>query len=165
MAYNYAAIDIQMYRGIGSVPVIKEFAVYNPNMDTEQTVIFEPPYNARFLSDEVQRHNRYVLQHIHNIRWEAGDIPYYKLEETLYELTRCYQILYVKGNEKMRYLSTLIKHAQVIDIEMLGCPALHKLPKMFVNYHGSQHSVAPYHRCAATNAKRIGLWYRFTTLT
>lgn len=165
MAYNYAAIDVQMYRGIGSVPVIKEFSVYNPNMDLGHTVMFEPPYDSKQLTDDTRRHNNYVLTHIHNIRWDAGDIPYCKLEETLRGLTLGYPVLYVKGNEKMRFLRVLIPHAQVIDIETLGCPPLHRLPKLFVDYHGRQHSVAPFHRCAATNAKRIGLWYRFTTLT
>ena len=160
MAYAFA--DMQMLRDADGEYVIKEFSVYDSRWDISRgSVIFAPPYAEIVLSPQQRKHNRYVSNYIHGLKWNAGTIPYSACHGTVRALTDDYAYIYVKGEEKKRLLQKIVPDALIIDITAQGCPRLDKMMKMFVPFHGCEHSVFPMQNCAALNAKRIGLWYEF----
>ncbi|KAK3933086.1 Lipoyl synthase, mitochondrial [Frankliniella fusca] len=160
----YAFCDIQMLRGAKDEYVVKEFSLYSSQFDGSRgTTIFKPPYADTILSPEQRKRNTYITRHIHGLKWNSGTVPYEHLGDMIQELLRDYNRIYVKGVEKLRLL---LRYAPpgvlVYNIERDGCPRLKTLPKLFVSFHGSDHSVFPTHNCAELNAKRMGLWYEFT---
>ena len=158
----YAFCDMQLLRGADDEYIIKEFSVYNSQWDiTRGTAVFSAPYAEIILTPEQRRCNRYVTRHIHGLAWDAGSVPYEEYRDTIRALTRDYRYLYIKGREKKLLLIEIVPDAVVIDIEALGCPRLTLLPKLFVPFHGPEHSVTPLHSCACLNARRIGYWYEF----
>ena len=161
----YAFCDMQMLRGAGNEYVIKEVSVYSSQYDVSRgTVVFQPPYAENILSAEQRKRNDYVTKRIHGLKWNSGTIPYEEHGAMIRELLRDYSRVYVKGLEKLRLLLTYIPAMHIYDLEQYGCPRLETLPKFFVPFHGSEHSVFPTHNCAALNAKRIGLWYEYDVI-
>ncbi|KAK3920706.1 Lipoyl synthase, mitochondrial [Frankliniella fusca] len=159
-----AFCDMQVLRGADDDYVIKEFSLYSSQFDGSRgTTIFKPPYAETILSPEQRKRNSYITRHIHGLKWNSGTVPYEHLGDMIQELLRDYNRIYVKGVEKLRLL---LRYAPpgvlVYNIERDGCPRLKTLPKLFVSFHGSDHSVFPTHNCAELNAKRMGLWYEFT---
>ena len=162
MAYAFA--DLQMLRDADGEYVIKEFSVFDSCWDIMRaTVIFAPPYADVILSPAQRRHNTYVSTHIHGLQWDIGTVPYASCHATIRAITEDYTYIYVKGDEKKKLLQKIDPDTIIIDIATLGCPRLDSMIKMFVPYHGFEHSVVSFQNCAALNAKRIGYWYEFNT--
>ena len=161
---SYATCDIQMLRGKDGEYVIKEFCVYDPNWDLDHAVTVGPPYSEDLIPQKYRRQNNYNTAYIHSLKWSSGNLPYELLHDTIRSMTSYYTKLYVKGEEKKVLLQHIVPHAQVINIEVLGCPKLDKLPNLFVKNHNCIHGVFPFHKCAALNAKRIGLWLAFSLI-
>ncbi|KAK3919706.1 Calbindin-32 [Frankliniella fusca] len=159
----YAFCDMQMLRGAKDEYVIKEFSLYSSQYDGSRgTTIFKPPYAETILTPEQRKRNTYISRHIHGLKWNSGTVPYEHLGDMIQDLLRDYNRIYVKGVEKLRLLLGYAPPGVLVyNIERDGCPRLKTLPKLFVSFHGSEHSVFPIHNCAELNAKRIGLWYEF----
>ncbi|KAK3911400.1 Transposable element Hobo transposase [Frankliniella fusca] len=157
MAYTFC--DMQMLRGAKDEYVVKEFSLYSSQFDGSRgTTIFKPPYADTILSPEQRKRNTYITRHIHGLKWNSGTVPYEHLGDMIQELLRDYNRIYVKGVEKLRLLLGYAPPGVLVyNIERDGCPRLKTLPKLFVSFHGSEHSVFPIHNCAELNAKRIGL--------
>lgn len=160
MAY---ACDVQLLRGADGRYVIKEFALFETNMQRDEFKIanFAPPCPEIALPPCFVTQNNYVTQNIHGLTWDSGVSPYDSLEDTLRQFTEFVTDLYIKGDEKRKLLQDLLPHLNVINIEKLGCPAYKKLPKLWAPCNSEIHTVNPQVTCAAKNAKRIGLWLLF----
>ena len=168
---SYATCDIQMLRGQSGEYVLKEFAVFEPTdvAQVYKAATFAPPYAAEFLPEKYVKQNSYGARHLHGLRWDDGDLSYEQLPRILYEMTRQYKVLYVKGEDKKKILQFFLPTKDVYNIEMLDCPKLRKLPLVWApcanDAAAGCHSK---HNCAERNAKRIGLWlesYLYTNVS
>ena len=160
MAY---ACDIQMLMGPDGRYIIKEFALFETNLQRDEFKVasIAPPCLELALPPSVVTHNHYVTQKIHGLTWDSGLSPYESMEDTLRQFTEFVTDLYIKREEKRKLLQDLLPHLNVINIEKLGCPAFKKLPKLWAPCNSEIHAVNPQVTCAAKNAKRIGLWLLF----
>jgi len=156
----YAAVDIQMLRGVEGEYIIKEFSLYDTRLDVNRTVVFGPPCAESMLSSNILRENYYVVYNFHGLRWNCGSEPYHFLPDILRTVTCPYMTLYVKGRQKKTLLQSFL-NIHIVDVEEMGCPKLDTLPQLPVRAHCAEHTMFPLHSCAAVNAKRIGLWYEF----
>jgi hypothetical protein len=153
----WAACDVQMLRGKDGQYLIKEFGVFQccPLGDAYMIVTFAPPYDHSEVPENIQRQNQYVSKNIHGLSWETGTTPYEDMPAKLLEMTSHLSLVYVKGEEKKRFLQSLLKCA-VVDAEKLGAPALKMFPHMWAPCHNEVHTTS--HTCAVRNARRIGMW-------
>ncbi len=151
--------DVQMLRNAEGSYIVKEFSVYDAEWDACKTVSFLPPHAESLLPLRYQTQNTFVTNHINGLAWDSGYIPYDQCHQTLYELTKTYTFIYVKGEQKRKLLNSILnREFGIFNIEDLGCPKLSNLPRLVVPYHGIDHLGVPYHACAEINARRIGLW-------
>lgn len=159
MVTCYAACDVQMMRGKLGELLVKEFAVFETNREREvcDVVTFGPPCVESDIPVKYQRHNAYVTERVHGLKWEDGTSRYGDSWEILLELTGHYDVLYVKGAEKVKALRSLAG-CTVVDAETLGCPNLRSLPTLWASCHNAIHMQDNHFNCAAHNAKRVGLW-------
>ena len=86
MAY---ACDVQLLRGPDGRYVIKEFALFETNMQRDEFKIanFAPPCPEIALPPCFVTQNNYVTQKIHGLTWDSGVSPYESLEDTLRQFT------------------------------------------------------------------------------
>jgi len=156
----YATCDLQMLRGSRGEYVLKEFAVFEPcDPDHPHMVAtFEPPYPEALVTEKYLKQNRYSFEHLHGLLWSDGNISYDMLPQTLYNMTRQYRCLYVKGAEKQKILQFFLPTLQVYNVEMLDCPRLRKLPLAWVQCPNDVTGCHSCHNCALRNARRVGMW-------
>ncbi|KAJ1526561.1 hypothetical protein ONE63_008148 [Megalurothrips usitatus] len=158
---SFAACDIHMLRDMDGEYVIKEFSLYSPLWDiTMCSEVFAPPYDVTLVPQPYRRQNQYVTNFVHGQQWQYGDKPYPEYSDIIRHWTSLYSRIYVKGLEKKRLLGSIVTpEVDVINVEILGCPKLSKLSRLFVPWHCKQHATKPIHTCVVENAIRIGLWY------
>ena len=163
MAYTTA--DAQFLRDKDNKLILKEFAVYYPDFSESYLSVatFAPPYEKQCLPKHVRRHNSYVTHNIHGLEWNDGEYGFHHITNILWSMTRQFNILYVKGTEKVKVLQTWMPHLQVLNIEDLGCPNLTKLPLFDSPCENEIHTRFPRFNCASKNAQRFWLWLCFHT--
>lgn len=161
MAYTTA--DAQFLRDKDNKLIVKEFSVFLPDFkeDIFKVATFGPPYGKQYLPKNIKMHNRYVTNNIHGLSWDDGEYSFYEMDNILWSMTYRLNVIYVKGAEKAKVLQSLLPYLSVINIEVLGCPSLDKLPLFDAACENEVHVRFPRLSCASKNAKRLGLWLRF----
>lgn len=106
--------------------IIKEVAVVNPDLDTLQSWILQPPFDFSDLPLTLQLDNDYLSTHIFGLQWTDGDVPYSELQRLLTTYTKHYGILYTHGRRRQQFLQRILGRS-VVNLEDLHCPKSSKL--------------------------------------
>ena len=121
-------VDVQGFKKIYNIFVVKELAVIPLGEDVQPTVyVFQPPHHWHLLSARYKCENSWLTRNYHGMNWRDGEIPYDEFEDILKSSVRGAKKIYVKGLEKVWWLENIIP--KVCNIEPLGCPSLTKLHK------------------------------------
>ncbi|KAK0169638.1 hypothetical protein PV328_011774 [Microctonus aethiopoides] len=118
-------------------------------------MVFKSPFNWDELPKHYKSMNLWVMRNYHGILWDAGDIPYNKLNDVPDIILKDGAYIYVKGSEKKQWLSDIIRGSKtIINLENLGCPSMKNIEITSCHYHEYRKSNLIYH-CALENVKQL----------
>lgn len=123
--------------------------------------IFRPPFHWKYLSDSTKKNAIWLSAFHHGFYWtKEGGTPYEDVQECLAPLMEKGLIVYVKGEQKIKWLRELIGDCSIDcrNIEDDGC---------IINFNDYAHSDAMQHcgkhrkycQCALRNADIIQKWF------
>lgn len=154
-------VDLQGFKLLKNNEFIcKEIAFLNVENGECISKIFAPPIPWIDLNRNDRRNILWLTRNHHNLEWCSGEIPYINLETDCYNILNEANKIYVKGEEKVKWLENLL-YKKIINLEKFNCPALSEL------HSQSQVDCCNLHinNCAVRNVKSLCHWYkmRFNT--
>lgn len=151
-------VDLQGFKADGHF-VHKELAVVALKSNTPPAVyLFKPPFSWETLSAERKRENSWIEKKLIGIRWSSGNFEYEDITKILDASLKKVKRIYVKGFEKKKWLEERLPTSaicKVVDMDILGCPALKHFPK---RGHCENHSLLSEAQCAAQNVNALRFW-------
>lgn len=120
--------DIQFFRNNDKSIILKSLSCTKLfNDEVIDHFIFKPPFDFNDLNLTRRAEARHVSTFYHHINWNEGFIPY----NDMIELVRSYfanatEIL-VKGDEKGKFLNSILRRNVCYNVEQLNCPNLKEL--------------------------------------
>ena len=143
-------IDIQGYNcSFGYIP--KELAIYDGLRCSNY--LFKSPFQQNMLSTVDIKMVSWAEEY-HGIDWNAGNIELNEIDSILKHVLEIYQSpkIYVKGNEKIKYLKKFINEDIIYPIPIGEEPKLSRFKKIPECYFHK--NVNPWH-CALANVKLL----------
>lgn len=109
-------VDFQALKQPINKFVVKELAIHRVGCTDEPKVFFfRPPFDWDFLPARYKAENKWLDRNYHQINWNYGDYPYECIETILYlELFEA-EAIFVKGREKLVWLSHYIDNVYNIE--------------------------------------------------
>ena len=92
-------IDIQGFRGSDKQFIVKELAALSVDNTLRAHWMFLPPTHWNQLSNDAKKQAQWLTNHHHQLGWEDGNIPYYKLACILQSVSSLASTITVKGEE------------------------------------------------------------------
>lgn len=150
-------VDIQGFRGNDKSFVIKEIAIYKSGVLSTNT--FEPPYSYNSLENKYKKQSIWLYYNHHRLSWNEGYIPYSRVKDVIYKELVIKNIrdsiIYVKGEEKTKWLQDIC-NVPAINIETLkNCPNLKSMENCPIKIELNNMSFAE------KNALKLFGWYNF----
>jgi hypothetical protein len=144
-------VDIQFLKGVGNAYVLKELAIVRG--DKIAHWLFKPPHSEYFIPSWIKTQNSYLKNHHHGLLWEKGYTRFEEIGNILAENISGDDTVYVKGEEKVRFLKSWLIIAT--DLKELDCPAAKKLPPVatICNFHLGEKKI-----CALQQALKFSNW-------
>lgn len=105
-----AVVEFQGFTDNNNRFIVKELAIVSEHFQTQ--IVFKPPYCKCALDDKQQRSARWLIRHLHGIKWEEGSIEYN--ENLIRTLCKPFTKIYTKGLEKVNFLKEF--HPNVIEL-------------------------------------------------
>lgn len=146
-------LELAYLRGNGNTIVVKELASVSSN--GQQVFHFLPPYSQFLVKRKFQKANRFVVNKLHGIPWDYGNIPYYRLRSILHNLCSGYSVIYVKGPEKAKFVSGIIDR-HVEDLAVLGCPKAETL-----SYYTTVKCSFQHNSCSLDKCNKYFRWHEW----
>ena len=104
-------VDFQGFISLKNKFIFKEVAITPIEEDAIPVVLhFLPPSEWKNLSSKEKSTGKWLEWNFHGLSWESGDIPYYQLEESIQDSLRNAYRIYVKGEEKLHWLKSIIRY-------------------------------------------------------
>lgn len=157
-------MDIQGFKRPTDRFVLKELSIIAVKSDKSvqpPTFVFAPPCAWRVLPMKYRLMNAWLERHFHGIAWNTSGLPYEFARPMIKIILSIARTIYVKGEQKKmwlsRYFDTTSK-AVIIDLEMLGCPSVRKLPRIRPIANCMHHCDILKYNCAAENVKSLKNW-------
>lgn len=157
---DFILIDLQGFKSNNNIFIIKEICILKHNI--VHHYIVKPPYNWNNLSKVEKQECIWVQQNYHGLHWNDGSITFPELKNYIYQLLKFNNSIYVKGNEKVKWVKKLIKNKKninCINLEDIGCKInLHKYEKKNIDIpHCNQHRINR-SKCAFQNVLILKDW-------
>lgn len=109
-------VDIQTFRWIQNELIIKELAIHHLGSREEPVVyLFKPPCEWNELPAKYKAQNLWVMRNHLHIHWDTGDLPYTDLERVLRIHLHKATMIYVKGEEKEKWLKRIFHNVTNIE--------------------------------------------------
>lgn len=158
-------VDIQGFKQPINEFVLKEISIIEVNGDDSNseplTLFFKPPSAWNLLPAKYKASNAWLERNFHGMSWNSGNIPYDAVKNIVQAILRQARVIYVKGLEKMLWISTFVElSTEIIDLECLGCTPLRKLPKIAANAGCIHHTFDSKYNCAKANVKSLRVWLK-----
>ena len=159
-------IDIQGFRDSKGDFIPKEVAVVALKESTISHWIVLPPCKFNELPLCVRATNDYCTTEVHGLQWFEGECTHRQLRQNLQRIARNAQRIYVRGQDKVKYLESCLGRT-IINTEKYSGPAFAELNRMFYNEdvpmcntHALKHHSFTKQLCALTKAQHLRAWLR-----
>lgn len=149
-------VDFQAFSDNDNRFIVKEFALVGANFSTQ--IVFDAPYELSNLNSKMQRSARWLSRCYHKIKWGECGVPYN--EDLIRIMCQPFDIIYVKGLEKARFLRQfhhdvreINKHCKCVKHDMYMGVKSHAV-KCILNCHTTSdamcaiQSAYKYYRCS-----------------
>lgn len=131
-------------------------------VDSEiKTFLILPPFKYSELTYKDRITNKWLYNHLHGLCWNDGNSTLNEFREYIisYLKKEHYHIIYVKGIEKVKWLSQLLGEMEIYiyNLDDFNCPNIRTLYKSNININ-----ICKYHRnsCKEMCAKKSAILYR-----
>lgn len=156
MKSDHYIVDIQGFKDAQNKFIIKELAVATE----EFTLVFsiKPPFPYSRLSNEERRHVSWI-EKTFGFRWSEGHIDFREFKRIIVPYLENKNI-FVKGQEKIKWVQELCDTCNIFDIGQKGCPNFLVLYNMFlkgVNKITLNHVIDKH--CSLRNVICIKKWF------
>lgn len=143
-----AVVDMQFVVGNNAQLFVKEIVILPCGSFIPEQYYLKPPYPREELNVKAVRQENYNARYINGLRWDGGNIEYNQLAKILLPLET--SKIYVKGEEKAKFLRKYLPGVEIID---LNIPKLSSLDsyKIKCNIHAEGSKL----RCAMQNCFNI----------
>ena len=157
-------VDIQGFRDTERKFLPKEVAVICLQNPIVNHWIVQAPCNFIELPEDVKNTNSYCAVDIHGINWFEGEVSLRQVHRYLFNIARAARRIYVRGEEKTRYLESLLGR-NIFNLEKYDSPTFRKLNSMFSDVllcstHSSKRFKNKQDFCALYKAHQIKKWMR-----
>lgn len=167
---SHCVLDMQCYFDNQMKYVVKELSIYDLNTYALQHWIFKPPEKLVIHVKKARQANFWVSKNLHQIPWHGGDVNYSELDKILDFIASSFDVVYVKGRQKVDYLKEKITSdvstsvtTNVKNVEDEGCPKMELLLEpnwLLVGSHCMFHRFKPMN-CSSYKVKSIARWLTF----
>ena len=123
-------VDIQGFRDTERKFLPKEVAVICLQKPIVDHWILQAPCNFIELPEDVKNTNSYCVVDIHGINWFEVEVSLRQVYRYLFNIARAARRIYVHGEEKARYLESLLSR-NIFNLEKYDSPTFRKLNSMF----------------------------------
>lgn len=147
-------VDVQGFKDFKNNFIVKEFAT--ASQVSTQVYLIKPPYSYSNLSQEEKR-SVHWLEKNRGIYWSEGYIDYKEFKRIIKPFLRDKEI-FVKGQEKMKWIMELCEYKSVINLENRGCPNLSNLLKIY-DYDSIYNCFFHKKYCALKNVICLRQWF------
>lgn len=106
--------------------IFKELVICNLSSSIINHFFIKPPFHRELLSASDERIVKYCEKFLHKIQWHSGSVHMKEVVQFLSNLPESC-VVYTKGRNKAKLLSSMFKKFQVINLEDEGCPPITKL--------------------------------------
>ena len=156
-------VDIQGFRDVNRHFLPKEVAVIALQELIVGHWIVGPPCNFLQLPPDIKTTNSYCTVHVHGIQWFEGEVSLRRLRHHLYKVVKKARNIYVRGDDKRRYLENVLGRC-VINLEEWKSPTFNKLAAVFPNSlvcasHIEKHIENKKDFCALFKANLLRKWF------
>ena len=161
-------VDVQGFYDVDQSFIVKEFAIANLNQEDDiKSVVFKPPCAMSTLSSACKHTNNWLTNNHHGLLWNSGDVDYNEHGKIINDSLESAIYVYVKGYEKKKWLSNILKDDKtIIDLIDMDCPAHGKLPTKICQknhvHHLSYHLNLWTLTCALDNVQKLRAWFQTT---
>lgn len=114
-----AIVDFQGYKLYDKTFVVKEDCIlFSGNISH---YIFSPPFDYKILSESDKYQVNWLARKYHGLEWSAGFYNYEEKKYLIRQALRCASNIYVKGEEKIKWLREIIQDNQIniVNIEKI----------------------------------------------
>lgn len=121
--------DVQFFRNNDKSIILKSFScceLFNSN-DIIDHFVFKPPFPFSDLNLTRRAEARHVTHFYHHINWDEGFIPYNDMSALLRSYLSNATEVIVKGDEKVKFINSVLHKNLCYDVEKLNCPKLKDL--------------------------------------
>lgn len=156
--------DVQGFKYSNNKFIAKEISAICLQDEHVVTHLFEPPFAWNKLSPKDKATNNWLTRHYHKLRWNNGFLPYHLMEDVVKSMLQEANLIYVKGEEKKRWLREVIGGGTaIIDLHDAGCESLSTLSHGRVSVSCAYHEDDTKYICARKNIEMLGAWVRDNT--
>ncbi|XP_031787523.1 uncharacterized protein LOC116417622 isoform X1 [Nasonia vitripennis] len=126
---NAYICDIQGFQRIAEDTFIfKEISFLNLRKTALPTAyLFKPPMAWEELTEEEKCMSQWLEKSHHGIAWNSGDIPYHRLYRILQICTQGVEKIFIKGEQKARWMKNILPNISISNVEDFGCPPLEEI--------------------------------------
>lgn len=115
-------LDIQCFK-LDKELIVKEFACTDGF--SVKHVTFKPPFPFRCLRNgHAKRSVCWLEQKYHGLSWSSGNVKLCELRAILQRLSQIYEVLYVKGRQKQKFLQHFVPNVENIEDYYDDVPSL-----------------------------------------
>ena len=112
-------LDAQGFRDSRNFFQPKEIGIYAVDDNIAPSVyLIKPPYHWSSMSEANQNHNKWIEYNHIGIPWSSGNLAYNRVKETLNNALCRASVVYVRGEEKRKWLQSLIKPSVIEMVEV-----------------------------------------------
>lgn len=153
-------VDVQGFKTEFNEFIPKEIAILdNTGL---QSFLIKPPFAYYGLTAKEMKQVNWIERN-RNIYWKEGFIPFSKYKELLAPLLANKRI-YVKGEEKAKWVKDMFGNHDVINLEEYSCPSIkcpnfHALYELYNECNGIYTCVYHKNFCALKNVMCLHKWF------
>lgn len=155
---NIYVLDLQFFRNNDKSIIVKSISVSKLfNSDIIDHFIFKPPFDFLELNLTRRAEARHVSAFYHHINWNEGFIDYSEMNIIIQSLLADATEVFVKGNEKAKFINSILSRDVSYNVEQLNCPNLKVLK--------AAHSIFESCPVSSMNVTVLKLWLKNLFLT
>lgn len=132
---TYVIVDLQGFKDYKNNFIVKEFAI--ATNDYTQMFLVKPPYAYSLLSNEERKTVNWIEKN-RGYLWREGFIDIREFKKNIHPFLED-KTVFVKGKEKIKWVTELCKSCKVFDLSDQLCPnlpTLHQLHYKELNREG-----------------------------
>lgn len=152
---NFLFVDLQGFKNYKNQFIIKEFAL--AMSEYTQIFLIKPPYHFLKLDSNERKQVKW-MENNRGILWSEGYIDYNEFRRIIKPVL-LNQNIFVKGQEKVKWVRELCENCNIVDLGEKGYPNFSRLYKKYLKDNINFNCFVHKNHCALKNVICIRKWF------